>query len=413
MDEKMLKAVLFNTHYSQQTKFLISLLFIFSLSQTSVLATDLTGSVGLEGRYYTDEASFEGQDDGGLSLIVEAEFLHKWYDQNNDINVFTFVPFYRFDQVDDERTHGDIRQLDLISEKGNWEFQVGISKVFWGVAESAHLVDIINQTDYVESIDGEEKLGQPLLKASYQHDDGALSVFVLPYFRERTFAGEEGRFRPPLLIDVDDVSYESSKEEYHTDYAFRLDHTFNEVDLGLSYFDGTSRAPDLIPDFNTFVLKQYYALIKQVGLDFQYTGEEWLWKLEAINVDSKNDNYHAEVGGFEFSIPRFVGTYIDLGLIAEYHYDSRGDVPSAPFQDDLFLGTRVALNDLGETEFLLGGYIDLENQSQSYKLEYNTRFEDTLKLNVDVLVFSNVDKNDPSFYYRNDSFIELGVKYFF
>lgn len=389
------------------------MLAVGSLMHASAFASELTGSMGLEGRYYTDNASYDGQNDGGLSFTAELEFLQKWYDDSNNINVFTFVPYYRFDQVDDERTHGDIRQLDLISAQGNWEYQAGISKVFWGVAESAHLVDIINQTDYVESIDGEEKLGQPLLKVSYQHDDGALSAFVLPYFRERTFAGEEGRFRPALVIDVDDVSYESSKEEYHVDYALRLDHTFNEVDLGLSYFDGTSRAPDLIPDFNTFVLKQYYALIKQVGLDWQFTGEEWLWKLEAINVNSKSDNYHAEVGGFEFSIPRFAGTYIDLGLIAEYHYDSRGDVPSAPFQDDLFLGARVAVNDLGETEFLLGGYVDLENQSQSYKLEYSSRFADTFRLTIDMLVFSNVDRKDPSFYYRNDSFIELGIEYFF
>ena len=41
---------------------------------------------------------------------------------------------------------------------------VGAAKVFWGTAESRHLVDIINQTDAVEDIDEEDKLGQPMVK---------------------------------------------------------------------------------------------------------------------------------------------------------------------------------------------------------------------------------------------------------
>ncbi len=404
----MRKAVYYR--YLNFSHILLGVIFFYV---SSVVATEMTGSIGLEGRYYVDSASFPDQDDGGGSVTVESEILHKWYDSNDNLNVFTFIPFIRYDQVDDERTHGDIRQLDWIAESGNWEYQVGISKVFWGVAESAHLVDIINQTDLVESFDNEEKLGQPLVRLSYLHDDGALSVFVLPYFRERTFAGEKGRLRPQLPVDDKDISYESSKEENHIDYAFRLQHTFNEVDLGLSYFSGTSRSPDFVPDFNTMTLKQHYPLIKQTGLDWQYTGEDWLWKLEAIYRDAKAEDYNAEVGGFEYTIPRFAGTYIDLGLIAEYHYDSRGDVLSAPFQNDLFVGARVALNDLGEGEYLVGAYIDSGNQSQIYSLEYSSRIDARLKLNVEMLVFSNIDKNDAFYDFRNDSYLEIGLEYYF
>ena len=69
------------------------------------------------------------------------------------------------------------------------ELLVGINKVFWGVTESVHLVDIVNQTDLVEDLDQEDKLGQPMVNLALQHDWGLLNIYLLPYFRERTFPG--------------------------------------------------------------------------------------------------------------------------------------------------------------------------------------------------------------------------------
>ncbi len=78
--------------------------------------------------------------------------------------------------------------------------QVGLSKVFWGAAEFVHLADIINQTDGVEGFDGEEKLGQPMLRLSLFLDRGTVNAFILPWFRERTFPGKKDRLRTPLVI---------------------------------------------------------------------------------------------------------------------------------------------------------------------------------------------------------------------
>ena len=94
--------------------------------------------------------------------------------------------------MDSERTHFDIRELFGLWVFERWELGVGIRKVFWGVTESQHLVDIINQTDLVDSIDGEEKLGQPMVNVSIPHEWGTVDLFILPYFRERTFPGRDG-----------------------------------------------------------------------------------------------------------------------------------------------------------------------------------------------------------------------------
>ena len=47
-----------------------------------------------------------------------------------------------------------LRELSLLWISGNWETRIGVSKVFWGVAESQHLVDTINQTDLAANPDG-------------------------------------------------------------------------------------------------------------------------------------------------------------------------------------------------------------------------------------------------------------------
>ncbi len=380
------------------------------LLSTALQAGDFSGNISLEGRYFLDDAAYTGQKAGGLSLSLQPEYKHRW---DNDHNAFAFIPFYRWDEKDPERTHGDIRQLDLTMAKGDWEFQAGISKVFWGVTESQHLVDIINQTDTVEGADGEDKLGQPLFRVSHLHDGGALSFYLLPYFRERTFAGTKGRFRGGFPVDTKNISYESSKKEKHIDYAVRLNHTFDEIEVGLSYFDGTSRAPQFIPDLTKRVLKQHYPLLKQTGLDLQYTGEAWLWKLEAVNRDTKKENYTAAVGGFEYTLPGIGESGADLGLLAEYHHDSRGKASNATFQNDLFLGARFSLNDADTTQFLAGTFIDLDNQSKVFRVEGNRRIAKGLKLNIEAQTFMDIDSKDPLSNVKKDGFIQIELQKYF
>jgi hypothetical protein len=111
------------------------------------------------------------------SFSVEPELYHSW---DNDKQSFTLQPFHRHDQHDEKRTHSDIRELSWLKVFDDWELTVGISKVYWGVTETQHLVDIINQTDQVENIDSEDKLGQPMIRFSTERDWGVLDFFILP-----------------------------------------------------------------------------------------------------------------------------------------------------------------------------------------------------------------------------------------
>ena len=144
-------------------------IFIFLLLCCSVgasSANEWSGYVSGEYRGFFHDGTPE-QHNSYLSVATEPEYYHQWQGGNNSFN---FKGFARIDQYDDERTHADIRELNWLGVGDKWELRVGIGKVFWGVTESQHLVDIINQTDAVENLDGEEKLGQPMIDLALIQD---------------------------------------------------------------------------------------------------------------------------------------------------------------------------------------------------------------------------------------------------
>jgi len=385
-------------------------------------AAEWSGDITLQNRYFLNDPQPQNsqQHNNYLSLSSEIEY---YSDLNSDNKSITFTPFIRIDQYDDERSHGDIRELFYEQVFESWELRVGISKVYWGVTESQHLVDVINQTDNVENIDLEDKLGQPMIKASFARDWGMLDLFVLPYFRERTFQGVEGRPRSFPVVDTDQARYESSDKEDNIDYALRWFKYFGELELGLGYFNGTSREPLFILDNTGPVLLPYYPQMQQASIDAQLTTEEWLWKFEAIardwqKVDStsaqiSDETFFAMTGGFEYT---FVGVYdsdADLGVVMEYLYDDRGIDATAFFQNDVMLGFRLAMNDADSTEALLGVIYDLDNQERLISLEASKRFSENWTGTLEVRGFNNIDRLSRLKGIEQDDFVQLDVAYYF
>ena len=381
---------------------------------SSTSAGEWSGSVSAELRWFTEDALSSDQfDDLNIALAIEPEYYHEW---DNGQQSFTFVPFLRLDQHDDERTHFDIRELTWQKAADDWELRVGIRKVFWGVTEFQHLVDIINQTDQVENIDDEDALGQPMINLALIRDWGTLDFFVLPGFRERTFPGRKGRLHNGVYVDTDRARYESGAEDKHIDAALRWTHTFGPWDIGLAHFYGTSRDPRFQFDKDGSgrpVLIPVYDIIHQTSLDVQYTGEEWLWKLEAIRREGQGETYTAVTGGFEYT---FVGVFesaADLGIIAEYIYDDRQDDAPTPFENDLALGARFTLNDVQSTELLAGIVLSLDNDARFYSLEASRRLGDDFKLSLEARLNAHIPENDPAFSLATEDFWQLELAWFF
>ncbi|HED19670.1 MAG TPA: hypothetical protein ENI74_09240 [Gammaproteobacteria bacterium] len=392
--------------------------FVYLLAVLPLIAeaydTRLAGFVGAELRGFVDDAQFDSQFNGFQpSLIVQPEIT--LFPENSD-DQFNFIPFLRLDSRDSRRTHFDVREAYWLHVSDEWELLAGVNRVFWGVAESNHLVDIINQTDLVEDIDVEDKLGQPMINLSTQRDWGALSLFVMPWFRERTFPGRNGRLRFPLVTDGD-PQYQSSDKQRRVDVALRYSHYIGAWDFGVSYFNGTGREPRFLLNSNATRLVPYYDLIKQVGTDIQFTYEGWLWKFEGLWRAEHGDHFLATVGGFEYTLYQLVESTADLGLLLEYSWDGRSSNPAeAPpviFDDDIFMGTRLTLNDVQDSELLVGIVVDRGTRASQLSVEAERRLDNNWKLELESRWFINSGNSGLVSTFRNDSYVTLRVSRYF
>jgi hypothetical protein len=352
-----------------KNKYFIYFLTIFCLI-LKAQAGEWSGYIAGELRYFPESPLSKDQYEGAnFALSAQPQYSHEWDDGDQS---FTFVPFVRVDQHDSERSHFDIRELTWLkaSKTGSWELRLGIRKVFWGVTESQHLVDIINQTDLVEHFDTEQKLGQPMINLAMIRDWGTLDLFILPSFRERTFPGREGRLLAGgIPIDTDQVRYESGAKDKHIDWAVRWGQMLGDWDIGLSHFSGTSREPRLLLRRDTqgkLVFIPFYDQIEQTGLDLQFTQEAMLWKLEMISRKDQLGRFTALTGGFEYTFVRDSGA--EIGFLTEYLFDDRHDNATNPFENDLMFGLRLTLNDEQSTELLAGGVFDLDSSASYYIL---------------------------------------------
>jgi hypothetical protein len=316
---------------------------------------ELDFTVGLQAAYFSDEGLL-GQDQMRASVSITPEYYLSWAD---DRQTLTFTPFLRLDSEDSERTHFDIRELFYSYIGDNWDLHVGAKRVFWGVTEFQHLVDIVNQTDLVESIDGEDKLGQPMVQFSTVQDWGIVDAYLLNGFRERSFPGDDGRLGWPFRISSR-TTYESGAEQYRTDLALRWSHNIGPLEFGVHHFSGTSRDPLITarPTTGGVTLAAHYPVIDQTGVDGQAIYGDWAFKFEGISRSGYGDRYSAFNLGLEKTLVGVWDSNADLGLVAEYMHDDRGaKAVNTFFENDIALGGRLALNDFANTQALLGvGY---------------------------------------------------------
>ncbi len=376
--------------------------------------TEVFGEVELEGTAFFEDPQFDRQRRDDISVALEGTALAEW---NEGDTVATFIPFYRFDVQDDARTHADIREMKIEHTQGDWSGTFGVDRVFWGKTEVVRLVDVINQTDQVERIDDEVRLGQPLLRLSRLTDLGEVAVFYLPFARARTLPGPEGRLRGAIPFNLNDPDFDVAGGQWAPSFAVRYTGIFGGLDLGLSAFQGVSRDPAFRLEAGRLV--PVYDRITQAGIDAQYTSGATLWKLEALaregqrNADFETETYGAITGGFEHTLFQVFDTEADLGLIAEAAYDSRGPDALTLFENDVILGTRLTLNDVQDTALLLTASVDVEDGATSFRLEGERRLGAQVFAEIEAQGFLNASDDPLDAGVEDDSFVRLKLTYFF
>ncbi len=339
--------------------------------------------------------------------------------------------------ADAARQHADVRELSYIRAWDAYEVRFGVGRVFWGVTESAHLVDIVNQSDLLEDLDGEDKLGQPLLAGSRAVFNGRFTAMVLPHFRERRFGPTYSELAPYPIVEKE-ARFESQRATQQVDFAFRLSQRFGDLDVGLTAFTGNAREPRLVPcagkgsgrpgtetqancnldeafappqesalaglvvdvaalfdlgpsreelaqqyieeAMADVVLVPFYDQIRQLGLDAQWIAGAAAWKLEARLREQQGAWQLAAVAGVEYSLGAYFNDLIDAGVLVEFLYDDR-DITQylSLFEEDVFIGMRLLGNDAAGSQLLGGVVIDIDNSDQFWSLEASRRFGANLR----------------------------------
>jgi hypothetical protein len=373
----------------------------------SVGAAEWSGELAVEARLFPYDPLDSRQHGANGSVAFEPEFFHDWQDGQQR---FAWTPFIRWDQGDKERTHWDFRELYWRKSFASAELYLGARKVFWGVTESLHLVDVINQTDLVENLDTEDKLGQPMVQLTLLRDWGTVDFYLLPYFRERAFAGTKARLRGPVAV-ADKAVYEADAEEWSPHGAVRWSHYIGDADIAVGHFYGTGREPRFLPGPED--LLPHYDLLHQTSLELQYIWGDWLGKLEAVRRDGIDGSSLAAVGGVEFTQVGILSSAADLGWVGEYQYDNR-DAPFFPVGDnDIAAGLRLTFNDVQDTDILAFVAIDTDKGSRFGSVEGNRRLGQSGELRLEGRFFAEVDGADPLFFLRRDDYLQLEFIHYF
>ena len=381
----------------------------YSQSEEKKYNTSFNLDLGLDAMAFFQSGAYEGQNQIYPSIFVKPKFTLDWNGGNSNI---IFEGFGRWDMNGESRTHYDVRELYYQYYKGDWEFNAGVKKVFWGKTEGVHLVDVINQIDFLEGVDGEEKLGQPMLQLSYAGKLGTFTGFALPYTRAIEFGNEAGRPRTPSVISDDQVSFESSDEAWQPTFAFRWEHFIGDADIGLHYFYGNAREPLVVfsPE-GAFGLQ--YPVAHQLGIDYQVIVKSAIFKLESIYRGGDFEDIFAITGGVEYTFGNVNKKGLDIGVLAEYVYDNRRALTFSSLDNDIFLATRVAFNNVKGTEILFGIFQDLSKSTKVMRLEGTQRIGNNFKITATGQAFLSVDENELAYLFRRDSFLELElIRYF-
>jgi len=373
---------------------------------------DASGHVAADARAFAFDPKYPGQDRGdGVSLVAEPQFDMK---SESGVHAATLRPFYRLDPNDEKRSHADLREAGYRLATEHFRAGLGTGIFTWGALESYKPSDVMNQIDFVESVDQTQKLGLPYVSAGYVGEKVALTLYYLPYFRDKTFQGIRGRPRFSVPVDTDNPIFASGLRRVQPSGAARLTLNLGDFDFGLGLFTGLSREPRFVAQITTGQISPVYDLAHQASIDGQWTLGALVLKGEMFFRLWGDDLRSFLGGGFGADYTFFkVASEADLSFAAEMLLDSRPpDAAPTFFQHDGFLGMRLAVNDTASTEVLAGAIVDVFDFTTFGRAGISRRFGDHWRISADVSVFLGKQGKLESGLLRDDN-LHGRIAYFF
>ena len=103
----------------------------------------------------------------------------------------------------------------------------------------------------------------------------------------------------------------------------------------------------------------------------------------------------------------------DLNIFTEYSNDDRGSYSTDIFQNDLFIGSRINLNDVEGTEITQALTIDLDGNGNTGSIEISTRLKDSLRISGDYNFYWSSNNTDIMYSFRRDNYLGFKITNYF
>ena len=349
------------------------------------------GKIVLKGSRFSGEPvnTSSGKDFGVLEINPKLNIEHN----NIDLNLELIIK-----KISSKRdVFYDIKEANVNFEKSTWGFLLGSTEEFWGKTETFNPVDIINSNNYDEGLSKPNKLGEAMIKANREIGIGDLSIYYLPYFRPNKYPSKKSRLSLPIEVNDDEANYVNGADKNMQQFALRLSGYYEDLDFGISFFEGISRDPF----FNLVSGKMVpsYSKISQYGIEVQQLLGEWIVKGEFINREGQQNisgslkDYSSGVLGLEKSLYGLINGNTDFTFFLEYAKDSRGVSAHQSNQNDVFFANRITLNDIHDTSILLALSRDLNTESGIFNSTISRRIFGLFKTDLEVFIPLDL-KND-------------------
>lgn len=345
--------------------------------QNGFAEQSFSGWLDLQQRYYPD-TSEQVSEKSYPSAAVQLEYSRDLSDSDQ----LVATVFARGDAVDDERNLFDVREFLWLHQADAYQFQLGVGQVTWGVNELFKITDQINQKDRAE-LPVPRKLGQPMASVSFYWGDDLVELYALYDVRPAWFPGQDGRLRPPILVDNDNQLYDRGKTG-RWDFAARWQTRFKDIDINVSHFYGVTRDPYFAFnfDFENPYLVPVYEKVNQTSVDMIYAWNDVLLKAELTYQMGGIEQFESVAGGFEYTMGGLFDSDVDLTWFVETIWDSRDQIDGTLFDHDIGIAARIAFNDARDSNLILGLVVDYEYDEAFGSLFWSNSFGESWKLNV-------------------------------
>ncbi len=320
---------------------------------------------------------------------------------------FRFGAWIRVDPLNPDRIRLDAKDIAWLGSAGEVDIAVGLRTVFWGVLESSHLVDVVNQQDPDIRWPRRRMLSQLMIASSWTSSWGTIDVYLLPWARPRPFAGRRGRLWSHHPVDGSVMRNADSSLLRYLSGAARWSLATTQWDIGITYFGGTAREPWFEPSgpaHTPYLLIPTYDRVHQFGGDVQYTGSSWLLKLELVTRDPAPGRYVALGSGVEYAPVDYLSVFLEV------LFDSRGRNATTSLEHDTFVGARLLFQD-GSVQG--GTSIDFNTGNVIASMEIQRRFGNNVAAAFEFRWFAGRALREPPHALREETSVSLFLRRYF